>query len=615
MLALTGDLAHSGVMLAAISPLYDDGLGLEFSHLLRGILLDAPLLNYWILGPHDRFGQFVKTCTTKDRIAFELLTYSLIVNAFSKPNQKAVNTMDTGAHGRSHSSTSPSFCIRSPFRIDVNPVVQAEGAAKPGLEDNKGESGKHGWNGKLGFLDAAVRFQVNEAAYVKIEWRDSAGKKPSHKKRKADNDKTPVQSSTTKPTQEKPKPASANSKQRPTIPIAIPPPALQPLSIPFSQSAFDVFLQVQQFLYRFATPLGMPAHVVDALSDTSDWAAAACTDAAHALLDILILQAQKNEKAARNTPVSATDNPNATPNSPAAPILPALPTAATSRRTGKWSQIADLLDVRHYAPLFSTSSDNDDHDWSLALTELRTLRTVNSLDRVPFAVLIACLHTLVTLVQQHCPHLIRDAVEDALTEYNALSKQLRLCDAAAVKAHADYETAEQGFQESIKRTKKKNIKSANGANALTPHQRKRDAELEKLALKARGISKAIDRIRPQINRLGEDRWGNEFWMFPLHDGKIYVYGSGWPPPSLATTTSASSNTSTDTNGIRSASTPNEWASISTSEARTLAQFFRQENAAPTPKGSKSAKTLKAGPSDPLIDTLTEIDRIIYRLAP
>ncbi|KAJ3170026.1 hypothetical protein HDU87_000492 [Geranomyces variabilis] len=425
-----------------------------------------------------------------------------------------------------HLVSPPYYQIRSPFVLDQNPVEFAtvDGAANEDRPSNP----KHG-SRSFGFLAAAQHFTVKEDGVVHIESHPLTSKR----RRTA--------------TLKKLSAAAGDGTGRTSLPTKKPPrppPTFQPLASPFSQLGFAIFLHVQQFLLRFGDALNLQAHVFEALSNTQHWSAPAVTDAAYGLLEVIL---------------------------PRAPHLAA--ELASSRRTARWEVIASVID-----PALYKEADLD-IDWADALAELRTLRTVNSLERVPFWCQLCCLHTLIEMLHELAPDFIRDAIEDSLHEYNVQKRQLRYYDEIAQKARTEYLDAVAADEAAA--AKKSKTKSKKAATSAQLRDKKRAAEIEKQQQRARPIADTIHRLRPQISALGVDAAGNEYWSFPLHEATIYKFVSQWPltvdsPPAV--------------------DVPNEWMILDIAEAGNLAQYLSQVD-----------------PDNPVVESLLDIEKTSYRL--
>ncbi|KAJ3172614.1 hypothetical protein HDU88_005943 [Geranomyces variabilis] len=405
-----------------------------------------------------------------------------------------------------HLVSPPYYQLRSPFLEDQNPVefAKANNATIKGPQFTS----KNGWR-SFGFLAAARNLTVNEDGVVHIELPPPTGKR----KRTA--------------TLKKLSAAAGDGTGRTSLPTKKPPrppPTFQPLASPFSQLGFAIFLHVQQFLLRFGDPLKLQAHVISALSNTQHWSAPAVTDAAYGLLEVIL---------------------------PRAPHLAA--ELASSRRTARWEVIASIIDPALY------KAADPDVDWADALAELRTLRTVNSLERVPFWCQLCSLHTLIEMLNELAPDFIRDAIEDSLHEYNVLKRQLRHYDEMAEKTRIEYLDAVAAYHAATAKKSKTKAKSA-AAKPLLPSDKKRAAEIEKHQQKARPIADCINRVRPQIAALGNDAAGNEYWLFPLHEATIYKFGSRWPPTGELPP---------------AADAVSEWTILDIAEAGNLAQYLRK----------------------------------------
>ncbi|KAJ3153786.1 hypothetical protein HDU86_005119 [Geranomyces michiganensis] len=420
----------------------------------------------------------------------------------------------------------PWYEIRSPFLLDQNPV---EFAKFDDAANGDAHSTQQHDLRSLGFLAAGRSLIVNEGGVVRIEVAP-ASRKPSRVA-------TPKGFSAAAPKSEGK--TFSQPKKRPIVP----PPTFRPLASPFSQLGFSIFLHVQQFLLRFGAALRLPAHVFAALSNSQYWPPPAVTDAAYGLLEVIL---------------------------PRAPHLAA--TLASTRRTARWEVIASVIDPALY------QAADPDADWADALAELRTLRTVNSLERVPFWCQLCCLHSMIEMLSKLAPDFIRDAIETSLSEHNVLQRQLFALDEIADKARTDYLDAVAAREAAAARKPKTKTLSS----ALL-QDKKRAVEIDKHQQKAWPMADRLQRVRPQISALGVDAavWkpffyssissifnvftrvgnisqGSEFWSFPLHEAVIYKYGSQWP-------------INGDT--LPPVDAQSEWTTLDVTEAENLAQYL------------------------------------------
>ncbi|KAJ3022073.1 hypothetical protein HKX48_007113 [Thoreauomyces humboldtii] len=259
-------------------------------------------------------------------------------------------------------------------------------------------------------------------------------------------------------------------------PIVVDAPLFTPLELPISQSAFTIYLEVQQFLLRFATALGVPNASVTPLSE-EEWPPNTVTDFAYALYDFLVTHKH----------------------------FPKSHAVEHGRRTVRWTIIADLLDPERYLEA------DPGLDWPMAFTELRTLRTTNSLDRVPFFAQLACIHNLVRLVQDLCPTAVHDILDADLKERRVLSRELdtvgeKLDRLKTLRASAGERALGDPGRKGSRRTASARNDDNDPPPADTPEaERLRILIGEKLE-HAKALMFNLARVEPQVAPLGMDRW-------------------------------------------------------------------------------------------------------------
>ncbi|KAI8820708.1 uncharacterized protein EV422DRAFT_529844 [Fimicolochytrium jonesii] len=369
----------------------------------------------------------------------------------------------------------------------------------------------------------------------------------------------------------------APRKKKP-IPI-IAPPSTYPLDVHFPPAVFLMFLEVQQFLHRFSRLLKLSQPVIDALREP-EWHGAHCTEIVTALLDV---------SGVRGGLAGVKYDPNSG--------------TGTRRTTAKWSVVADLL-----ANASSPAAGPDAYAcvreivaWEDELQSLRTLRTGNSVEIVPFIVRLTGIHTLVALFQTTCLDLIRAAVDDASKEHTETLRRIRAVQASIEKARAD---------------KLQAMAPGKGIKPVAKNTARQDKMIRDALERLKPLLVQSYAVLPSVSPLGRDAQANVYWFFPLHETRIYICGPLWPPiPADSKPTDASTPPPLEI--VEGHGLPDfhpSWNWIPRGEAGGLVKFLRQQHKTllTQSRASKSQQLqLLASPDqlETLIAGLEEIDTL------